>query len=193
MGACAASGSPEGDKTKATAAGAEPAHSDPSIAPVVKRFRSARRYAVVGRPKRIRIPAIGVDSRLQPLGLNTDGTIEVPGDWHTAGWFEQGAKPGQRGPAVILGHVDSRTGPAVFYRLHELRPGDEIIVDQLGDSTATFEVKRTEYHDKDVFPTEAVYFPTLRPVLSLVTCGGAFDDAVGHYRSNVIVFASLVE
>jgi hypothetical protein len=157
----------------------------------VKSFRSTRRYAVVAPPQRIRIPVIGVSSRLQALGRNADGTIEVPQDWNVAGWFAGGARPGQRGPAVILGHVDSRSGPAVFYRLRELTPGDKILIDQRDGRTAAFIVDRTERRPKTRFPTTDVYFPTLRPVLRLVTCGGSFDESSGHYRDNVIVFASL--
>jgi sortase (surface protein transpeptidase) len=157
----------------------------------VRSFRSTRRYDVVARPERIRIPVIGVNSRLQELGRNSDGTVEVPQDWNVAGWFGGGARPGQRGPAVILGHVDSRSGPAVFYRLRELTPGDKILIDQRDGRTAAFTVDRTERRPKTRFPTTDVYFPTLRPVLRLVTCGGSFDASSGHYRDNVIVFASL--
>jgi sortase (surface protein transpeptidase) len=157
----------------------------------VRSFRSTRRYDVVARPERIRIPVIGVNSRLEALGRNPDGTIEVPQDWNVAGWFAKGARPGQRGPAVILGHVDSRSGPAVFYRLRELTPGDKILIDQRDGRTAAFIVDRTERRPKTRFPTTDVYFPTLRPVLRLVTCGGTFDESSGHYRDNIIVFASL--
>lgn len=134
-----------------------------------------------------------MSSRLERLGLNADGTIEIPSKWNVAGWFAQGAKPGQRGPAVILGHVDSAIGPAVFYRVRELQMGDEIFVDQRHGRTVRFVVRRIERFDKDRFPTGAVYFPTLKPRLSLVTCGGPFNDSTGHYRDNVIVFASLAK
>jgi sortase (surface protein transpeptidase) len=157
----------------------------------VTRFRSARRYPITPGPLAIRIPSIGVASSLEELGRNQDGTVEVPGDWQAAGWFDEGARPGAPGPAIILGHVDSRLGPAVFYRLHELRRGDEVQVLQEGGEEVTFVVERVEQHAKDAFPTDAVYFPTLRPTLRLVTCGGAFDPSIGHYRDNVIVFAHL--
>jgi sortase (surface protein transpeptidase) len=157
----------------------------------VRNFRSTRRYAVVARPESIRIPGIGVNSRLQELGRNADGTIEVPEEWDVAGWFKGSARPGQPGPAVIVGHVDSRMGPAVFYKLRALVPGDKILVDQRDGRTAKFVVHRVERHEKSRFPTADVYFPTLRPVLRLVTCGGTFDQSIGHYRDNVIVFASL--
>jgi sortase (surface protein transpeptidase) len=159
----------------------------------VESFRSVRNYDVEKSPVRIRIPVIGVDSRLQRLGLNADGTIEIPTEWDVAGWFAQGAKPGQPGPAVILGHVDSKVGPAVFYRVRELDPGDEVFVDERGGDTVKFVVKRLEQTDKNRFPTEDVYLPTLKPTLSLVTCGGTFDVSVGHYRDNIIAFATRVE
>jgi sortase (surface protein transpeptidase) len=166
---------------------------DPSVPKAVENFRSTRRVESVGRPRKIRIPVIDVNSALEPLGKNPDGTIEVPQDWQTAGWYTGGARPGQRGPAVILGHVDSKMGPAVFYRARELSRGDKIFVDQAGGQTATFVVDRVERFPKERFPTSAVYFPTLKPVLRLVTCGGAFDESVGHYKDNVIVFAKFAE
>jgi hypothetical protein len=173
-------------------AAAPPPSSDGNrVSKAVRSFRSTRRYAVVAPPVRIRIPVIGVSSRLERLGLNPDDTIEIPHEWDIAGWFKHGARPGQPGPAVILGHVDSEAGPAVFYRLIDLVPGNRILIDHANGQTTEFVVDRTEYHDKDRFPTSMVYFPTLKPVLRLVTCGGAFDESVGHYKNNVIVFASL--
>ena len=167
------------------------AGSDHAVSPALRRYRSTRRIDRVGRPRRLLIPTIGVDSRLQRLGRNADGSVEVPLEWQVAGWFAQGPAPGERGPAVILGHVDSRTGPAVFYHLRELQPGDAILVKQAQGRFSKFLVDRVEQFDKNRFPTQAVYFPTLKPVLRLITCGGDFDQSSGHYRDNVIVFASL--
>jgi LPXTG-site transpeptidase (sortase) family protein len=141
----------------------------------------------------LRIPIISVDSRLQILDRNPDGSIEVPLEWQVAGWFGEGPAPGERGPAVILGHVDSRTGPAVFYRLRELQQGDAIFVEHVKGSVTKFSVDRVEQFDKNEFPTTAVYFPTLQPELRLITCGGDFDPISGHYRDNIIVFASLAQ
>ena len=114
-----------------------------------------------------------------------------PGKWTMAGWYEGGTRPGDPGSAVILGHVDSKRGPAVFYRLRELRRGDDIDIVRADGSSVRFAVDRTEQYDKQRFPTDAVYYPTLTTALRLVTCGGEFDAAAGHYRSNVIVFATL--
>jgi hypothetical protein len=193
LGACGPTSNGSGEEVSATSAASsdEPTSTVERVPRTVRSFRSTRRYHVVARPERIRIPVIGVNSRLEALGRLADGTIEIPKDWNVAGWFEGGARPGQRGPAVILGHVDSRSGPAVFYRLRELTPGDKILIDQGDGRTAEFIVDRTERHAKTRFPTTDVYFPTLRPILRVVTCGGSFDQSSGHYRDNVIVFASL--
>ena len=154
-------------------------------------FRSVRGYRGTPLPQRLEIPTIGVSTRLQRLGRASDGTVEVPSEWGVAGWYAGGTRPGDPGSAVILGHVDSRAGPAVFYRLRELRPGDRVEVVRADRSRVRFTVERLEQVDKLRFPTDAVYYPTLTPRLRLVTCGGAFDPASGHYRSNVIVYATL--
>jgi sortase (surface protein transpeptidase) len=159
-----------------------------------RQFRSIRRFRSTPVPARLEIPRIGVAAGLQRLGRAANGTVEVPtgpGKWTMAGWYEGGTRPGDPGSAVILGHVDSKRGPAVFYRLRELRPGDRVEVVRAGGSRVAFTVERVEQYPKRRFPTAEVYYPTLRPKLRLVTCGGAFDDATGHYTDNVIVFASL--
>jgi sortase (surface protein transpeptidase) len=140
----------------------------------------------------LRIPAIGVSTPLARLGRLRDGSIEVPHDSNTAGWYDQGPRPGQPGPAVILGHVDSKTGPAVFYRLRALRPRDIIRVGLADGRILIFRVQRLERYPKDEFPTQAVYFPTLDRELRLITCGGEFDSAAGSYRDNIVVYATLV-
>jgi len=140
-------------------------------------------------PVRVEIPAIGVSSRLVRLGLNADGTMQVPGDYNLAGWFTGGAMPGQEGPAVISGHVDSKTGPAVFYRLRGLRPGDTVRVQRAAGDWLAFEVTGTARYAKAAFPTEAVFGPVTGPVLRLITCGGDFDRASGHYLDNMVVTA----
>ena len=140
-------------------------------------------------PVRVEIPAIGVASRLVRLGPNPDGTMEVPRDYGLAGWFTGGAMPGEDGPAVIAGHVDSKTGPAVFYRLRELRAGDTVRVRRADGAWLRFEVTGSARYAKAAFPTEAVFGPVTGPVLRLITCGGAFDRASGHYLDNVVVTA----
>ena len=160
-------------------------------ADAARNFRSERDYQGTPAPVRIDIPRIGVTSRLSRLGKATDGTVEVPTDFAVAGWYAQGPRPGDPGSAVILGHVDNRTGPAVFFRVRELTAGDQIRVTRADGSVVRFAVARTEQFLKTRFPTEQVYYPTLTPELRLITCGGTFDDTTGHYRSNIIVFAEL--
>jgi sortase (surface protein transpeptidase) len=163
----------------------------PSAHPGLESFRAARAHASVALPTRIRIPAIGVSSGLESLGKAPDDTIEVPQNPDSAGWYVDGVRPGQTGPAVVLGHVNSARGAAVFYRLDTLRPGEEILVDREDGTTARFEVTRTEQYRKTRFPTEDVYYPTLEAELRLVTCGGPIDSATGRHRDNVIVYATL--
>jgi sortase (surface protein transpeptidase) len=157
----------------------------------VREFRSVRGYRATPVPVRLEIDRIGVATSLQRLGRARDRTVEVPSEWDVAGWYEDGPRPGDPGSAVVLGHVDSRTGPAVFYRLRELRRGDRIEVVRSDRSRVSFRVDQVSQYDKRRFPTNEVYYPTLRPQLRLVTCGGPFDRASGHYVDNVIVFASL--
>jgi hypothetical protein len=143
------------------------------------------------RPVRVRLPTVGVSSNLERLGVDDDGAIETPQDWQRAGWYRGGPRPGDVGAAVILGHVDSTSGPAVFYRLRKLRPGDPIRIVRADGSVAVFVVDRLEQHRKTRFPTDQVYFPTPEPTLRLVTCGGAFDTDAHSYEDNLVVFATL--
>jgi hypothetical protein len=164
------------------------AHRPPGVAG----FHSVRTYDQPALPVRLWIPKIAVSTSLVRLGRLPDGSLEVPKEWDRAGWYDGGPRPGQPGPAVILGHVDSTSGPAVFYRLIKLRPGDIVRVGLANRRTLAFRVQRIARYPKDKFPTEAVYFPTLERELRLITCGGSFDQAVGHYRDNVVVYATLI-
>jgi hypothetical protein len=155
-------------------------------------FRSARTYSAVAVPVRLRIPALGIDTRLQRLGLQPDGSVAVPTRTDVAGWYEGGARPGQAGPAVILGHVDSTTGPGVFIDLATVRRGVLVRVDRADGSTVSFRITEVARVPKTRFPTDLVYAPTLDPTLRLVTCGGSFDRSRGSYRDNVIAFADQV-
>lgn len=144
------------------------------------------------QPERIRIPAIAVDADVDDMGLNDDGSIEVPEQFADTGWWTHSPRPGRIGASAILGHVDSKTGPAVFFRLTDLQPGDEIHVDGEDGSTVTFAVRAVEQHPKASFPSERVFGATPAPTLRLITCGGAFDSNAGSHLDNVIVFADLV-
>jgi sortase (surface protein transpeptidase) len=156
----------------------------------VRRYRSVREQERAAAPAAIAIPALGIEDQLTRTGLNEDRTLEVP-DFGDISWFAGGTVPGDPGPAAILGHVDSRTGPDVFFRLHELAAGDEVTVTDEDGVARTFVVDRVEQHAKDEFPTESVWLPTPDAELRLITCGGDFDTRERSYRDNIIVFASL--
>lgn len=150
------------------------------------------RVVVVPRPSppmEIEIPVIDTRARLERLGLEADGSMEAPGDFQRAGWFDLGPQPGQPGPAVIAGHVDSRDGPAIFFRLPELRAGDDVLVHRADGNTARFTVTRVERYPKEGFPADAVYGPVPGPELRLITCGGEFDRSRSQYRDNIVVYA----
>jgi sortase family protein len=145
-------------------------------------------------PVSVDIPAIGVDSKLLHLGLDSDGTIQVPSLETSSGvaaWYKYSATPGQIGSSVLEGHVDSYQGPAVFFRLGALRPGDTVDVTLADGVTAIFRVTGVRQYVKSRFPAKAIYGATNFAALRLITCGGAFDYATGHYLSSTVVFASL--
>jgi len=143
-------------------------------------------------PMRIRIPAIAASAPVDPLGLNADGTLQVPVDFARAGWYTGRPPPGAIGPAIIVAHVDSTSGPAVFARLRDLKPGDEVTVTRADRSDVVFVIDRLESAPKNAFPTSEVYDPTPGATLRLITCAGSFDHATGHYRDNEIAFAHYV-
>lgn len=142
-------------------------------------------------PVRLRIARAEVDSAVMRLGLDDQGVMEVPPAGFPAGWYTGSPTPGELGPAILAGHVDWN-GPGVFFRLRELRPGDEIEVERSDGGTATFSVTTVEQFAKDAFPTERVYGDLDHAGLRLVTCGGRFDRRAGHYDDNLVVFARLV-
>lgn len=141
-------------------------------------------------PTRLRIASLGVDTGLETLTIDPKGELQSPKVYGEAGWFAAGTAPGDPGPAVLAGHVDSRTGPAVFYKLHELKNGDRVEV-QRGGAWLTFTVTAREHYAKAKFPSARVYGPTPLPELRLITCGGEFDAARHSYRDNVVVYAVL--
>jgi hypothetical protein len=146
-----------------------------------------------GTPCRIIIKAIGVDATVIKLGLNSDGTLQVPTDFSQTGWWSGGTLPGRVGPALIVGHVDSVQGPAVFYHLKELKAGAVATVYRYGMRLPVrFAVQWQGEYPKIHFPTKLVYGAIPYAGLRLVTCGGVFNHATGHYLDNVIVFAKLI-
>ena len=143
----------------------------------------------VADPVRIRIKAIGVDAEIDRVGLAEDGSMETP-KFGRAGWYTEGPRPGQDGPAVVVAHVDSKTGPDVFARLKELKRGAKIQITDKAGKTHTFAAQRSQQVAKTQLPTQEIWGPTDGPALRLITCGGTFDRNSGHYLSNVVVYAS---
>ncbi|MFI0419032.1 class F sortase [Spongiactinospora sp. 9N601] len=154
---------------------------------------TARPVLPRSEPRRLDVPRIGVRVRLSRLGLNADGTVQVPpvDRPEQAGWYARGYTPGERGAAVILGHVDGGGRKGVFYELGRLRPGDAISVTRADGSVAAFTVQSVEQVAKRRFPAQRVYGPLDHAGLRLVTCGGGFDRGSGHYTDNIIVYARL--
>ena len=145
------------------------------------------------RPTKVRIASIGVDATIIDLGLNPDRTLEVPEDIRLTGWWTGRSVPGEDGPSIVVGHIDSAAqGAGVFFRLRELDVGDVIHVERSDGSIAEFRVTETELVLKDEFPTEKVYGSTEGSQLRLITCGGSFDRSAGSYLGNLIVYAEHV-
>jgi sortase (surface protein transpeptidase) len=163
-------------------------------APTVDRSATAPPTALAAsRPERVIIPALDVDGTMMDLGLQDDGTMEVPPDGSTAGWYSLSPTPGEIGPAVLAAHVDWKGEPGVFHRLRDTAPGDEVRVRREDGSTAIFTVDRVEQYPKDGFPSDAVYGDVDGAELRLITCGGEFDDGTGDYEDNIVVYAHLTD
>lgn len=147
-------------------------------------------------PISIAIPAIGVQSDIIDVGLNPDRTLEVPApgpDYDKAAWYRYSPTPGQTGPSIIEGHIDSAAnGPSVFFRLGALHPGDQVAITLADHTVVTYRIDGVREYPKNQFPTDAVYGNTDAPALRLITCGGSFDSQTQHYRDNIVVFASFV-
>ncbi|WP_306321751.1 MULTISPECIES: class F sortase [unclassified Streptomyces] len=143
-------------------------------------------------PDRVRIPSIEVDAPLMGLALTRSGSLDVPppSRKNLAGWYEAGTKPGERGTAVVAGHVDNAHGPSVFYSLGSLKRGASIEVDRRDGSVAEFTVDAVEVYDAKHFPDTKVYGAARRPELRVITCGGPYSRKTG-YQGNVVVFAHL--
>ena len=172
------------------------AKSKPAVANASKHVSVPSAPSTIARqmpnPVRISIPAIGVDARVIPLGLNPDRTLEVPKNLADTGWFALGPEPGEQGAAVVAGHLESLTGPGVFYRLRQLRVG-QVITIRLQDGSAVRYVADSMIRvSKGRFPTNRVYAQTKQPTLRLITCVGKMNPSTGYHPDNFIVFASLV-
>ncbi|HVH22830.1 MAG TPA: class F sortase [Pseudonocardia sp.] len=139
------------------------------------------------------IPKLGIRSTVLELGVDATGALQPPAEPDVVGWFSGAAAPGEQGPTVIAGHVDSRTGPGIFFDLKDLARGDLVEVGRSDGRTATYRVTGVQVVDKDRFPTQQVYGPTAGAELRLITCGGTFDRTTGHYLRNVVVSGMLVD
>lgn len=144
-------------------------------------------------PTRIIIPKIGVDTSFVDLGLAPNNEIEIPKKYDEVGWYIHGPTPGEFGPAVILGHVDSYLGPGVFYSLGQLNPGDTVNIERSDGTVAKFRVDKLERYKQSNFPTSLVYGNIDHAGLRLITCSGSYDRNLKRYDSNLIVYASLIE
>jgi LPXTG-site transpeptidase (sortase) family protein len=162
-------------------AGPAPKNSPPVVSPAAR-----------STPVTLSIPSIGLTVSVVEVGLNSNDTIQVPASYQQPGWYRLGPSPGQRGSAVILGHVDTYKGPAVFFKLRTLKPGDHVLVTLADGVVADFEVRQIATYLKTDFPTDLVYGSHGYSGLQLITCGGAFDSQTGHYLSNVVVYTALV-
>ena len=143
-------------------------------------------------PVALEVPDLGLDTRLAGTRTGRDGTLQVPADASRAAWYVDGPAPGDLGPAVIVGHLDSREGPGVFQGLTGLDPGDRLTVRRADGTEVEFAVAEVRTYAKRDFPTARIYAGDGRASLRIITCGGAFDTETGRYRSNTVVFADLV-
>ncbi|MET9255075.1 class F sortase [Streptomyces sp. NPDC003717] len=182
---------PPGRPDSAAAPPTNGAPTQPSGTPSAAKPSAPEPVLPASRPTRLTIASLGVSSSLERLGLDDHDVMETPGDPDKAGWYERGATPGTRGPAVIAGHVTWNGRKAVFFDLAKLRPGQRVDVARADGSTAEFTVTRTDQYPKDRFPSLEVYANTDHAELRLITCGGAYSDAEHHYSDNVVVYARL--
>jgi sortase (surface protein transpeptidase) len=146
------------------------------------------------RPVQLHIPSIGVSTtRFVGLGLNSDGTLQIPQAADVVGWYRKAPTPGERGPAVVTAHVDWEHERGVFHDLRQLKPGDGVTVERADGIAAVFRVSRVEEYLKERFPTDDVYGSTDAAELRLITCGGRYDRGTQNYEANVVVFGHMVE
>lgn len=144
-------------------------------------------------PVALSVPSLGIETTFETrLGLTTSGAHEVPTSYEEVGWYEFSPTPGELGPAVVLGHVDSKDGPGVFYALGQLKRGDTIVIDREDGSVLTFEVTLLQRTDQETFPTQEVYGDINHAGLRLITCSGVYDKETLRYSHNLIVYARLI-
>lgn len=165
---------------------------EPIAEPVVEEVVMAEVLSP-SEPTRLRIPKLEIDTTfVPPLGLLENGEVGVPDSYTEVGWYKYSPTPGALGPAVILGHVDSYEGPAVFFYLGQLEPGDDVYIDREDGRTAHFKVESLERPKQAEFPTERVYGDIDHAGLRLITCSGTYVRGNQRYTHNLVVYAKLV-
>lgn len=159
----------------------------------VKKLRLAEEeeHAKAVTPVQIQIPKIKLDTAIEQVGVLENGQMGVPEDENQVGWFEPGVTPGSKGNAVIAGHVDSKTGPAIFYQLDQLTKGDDVLIQDEAGNTLRFRVTKTERYDTKTAPIEEIFGATSNRNLNLITCSGTFGD--GGYDKRFVVYTELVD
>lgn len=167
----------------------EPRIADAPEPPVV--LPTPRAIERTPAPVRLRIPKIGIDTMVQWVGADANGQMGVPSNYSDVAWYEVGPPPGTPGNAVIAGHLDSTTGPAIFFRLEELQAGDEIFVGNEAGQELRFVVSGREVYDAANAPLERIFGPAINPQLNLITCDGAFDQTARQYDKRLVIFSSL--
>ncbi len=167
---------------------------EPVVEPVIEEVEVIQANVLPpSEPTRLRIPKLDIDTTfVPPLGLLPNGEVAVPDSYTEVGWYKYGPTPGALGPAVILAHVDSYAGPAVFFYLGQLEPGDDVYVDRADGSTAHFKVESLERPRQAEFPTARVYGDIDHAGLRLITCSGIYVKGNQRYTHNLVVYARLV-
>ncbi|MFI6864446.1 class F sortase [Streptomyces sp. NPDC050421] len=181
-----AAAAPAAPAPASSAAAAVPRQASPSPSPAAPALSRSV-------PTRLKIPAIAVDAPFTPLSIGASGRLDAPppNDTNLVGWFKGGVTPGERGAAIVAGHVDTKTGPAVFLQLRFLQPGSTVDITRTDGTVATFKVDTVETFSKAKFPDKRVYADTPDARLRLITCGGNYDKKAKDYEDNVVVFAHL--
>lgn len=177
---CSSSGSTHSAANPSASAAVQPAAAVKTATPITR-----------STPTSFKIASINASGSLISVGLNADGSVQVPADYQQAGWYQKGPAPGEEGSAVILGHVDSYKGEGIFFELKKVKPGDMIDVARADGKTAHFKVTDVRMYLKSQFPDQTVFGARGGATLQIVTCGGDFDQAAKSYLSNVVVYSSL--
>jgi hypothetical protein len=176
---------------KVTAVTTQPTEQPPAPTPTTAIPVAQPTYLASSQPTRLAIPAIGVDTELTTVTLDSNGVLQPPDRFDIAGWYDKSPTPGELGPSVIVGHVDSLEGPAVFFYVKTLQPGQIITATRADGTSANFTVEKVALYDQDNFPTQEVYGNIDHAGLRIITCGGAFNPFTGKYEQNTVVYARL--